>query len=321
VGPTPSGRTRHGHRAVRCLTGVLSPDAPRCRSPRGHGCSRSRATAAWPRCARAASAWWRRCPSRVGPAVALKRIVIEALVGSEGAATAATAGGGSLGGLAATALVTVAIPVGGLAAGLAVWHDGAPSGRDRADHAAAHAPGRALDRAAPVAIQHELCPRGGSLRSAVVTPPRRRTGHATASSPTRQQPNAGAGCVAGGCRQRPSDRRTPPQPAPNDRSTATVRVATRTARRRACPRTPRLPPSPCTRRPARPARPAGHGPRPAPAADPASAPQTGAPPREEGSSAPTQGGQRPPGGAAAGPASAGAAQTSALAFLREDGYR
>jgi hypothetical protein len=272
----------------------------------------------------------------VAPAVALKRIVIEALVGSEGAATAVTAGGVSLGGLAATALVTVAIPVGGLA----VWHDGAASGRDRADHAAAHAPGRALDPAVPVATQNELRPSGGALRSAVVSPPRRRGRHATASSPTRPHSHAGAGCVAGGCaalaqRGRDAGAAGTDRPRHSDGASRHSDSAPSGVPADATPAAQPM-------HPAHPAHPAGRGSPPAPAGppaagrppaaampaatpsqapnlrspvdppaaasarpDPASAPQAGAPPREEGSSAPTQGGQRP--GAAAGTAAAGAA--------------
>jgi RNA polymerase sigma factor (sigma-70 family) len=285
----------------------------------------------------------------IAPAVALKRIVIEALVGSEGAATAATAGGVTLGGLAATALVTVAIPVGGLA----VSHDGAASGRDdRADHAAAHAPGRALDPATPVATQRELRPRGGALRSAVVSPQRRRGGHATASSPARPHSPTGAGCAVGGC---PATA----QRAQDAAATGTGRAQHSDGAGGHSDSAPSSVPADATpaARPMRPARPAGRAPRPAsagppaagrppaaakpaatpsqapnppapaspPAAasarpDPKSVPQTGAPSREDGSSAATHGGQRPA-GAAAGAPGAGAAQTSTLAFLREDGYR
>jgi RNA polymerase sigma factor (sigma-70 family) len=284
----------------------------------------------------------------VAPAVALKRIVIEALVGSKGAETAVAAGGVSLGGLAAAALVTVAIPVGGLA----VSHDGAASGRDRADHAAAHVPGRALDPAAPVEAQHELRPRGGALRSAMVSPPRRRGGHAAASSPTRPQPHAGAGCAVGGC---PATA----QRAQDAAATGTERPQHSDGAGGQSDSEPWSVPADVTpaAQPKHAARPTGRGPRPAPARppavarppaaakpattpsqapnppppadlpatasarpDPASAPQTGAPSREQGPSPAMQGGQRP-GGAAAGPADPGAAQNSTLAFLREDGYR
>jgi RNA polymerase sigma factor (sigma-70 family) len=139
--------------------------------------------------------------SPVASIVALKRIVIEALVGSEGAAAAVGVGGVSLGGLAATALVTVAIPVAGVAAGLAALHDEPASGRADAHRAAAlHAPAGARDSAPAFAMRRELHLRGGALRAATATPSWRRAGHGTAAAPAREPSDARPACGTGGCR-------------------------------------------------------------------------------------------------------------------------